>query len=95
MKKSLCLKNAPFFIFYFDRLQLQTTVPQICIDGLVQDWSISSALAMKILQSYTKPSIYTNWGKYGSSMFVYQSTLCIFFHILFRLELQTTTAKNI
>ena len=29
------------------------------IDGFVQDWSISSALAMEILQSCTKPSIYT------------------------------------
>ena len=28
------------------------------IDGLVQDCSISSALAMDILQSCTKPSIY-------------------------------------
>ena len=29
------------------------------IDGLVQDFSISSALAMEILQTYTKPSIWT------------------------------------
>ena len=28
------------------------------IDGLVQDYSIFSALAMEILQSYTKPSIW-------------------------------------
>ena len=28
-----------------------------CVDGLVQDCSISSALVMKILQSCTKPSM--------------------------------------
>ena len=28
-----------------------------CIDGLVQDCSISNAVALEILQSYTKPSI--------------------------------------
>ena len=31
---------------------------EIYINGLVQDYSISSALAMEILQSCTKPSIY-------------------------------------
>ena len=30
------------------------------IDGLVQDYSISSALAMEILQSCIKPSIYNH-----------------------------------
>ena len=33
------------------------TTHEELIDGLVQDCSISSALAMEILQSYTKPSI--------------------------------------
>ena len=28
------------------------------VDGLVEDYNISSALARDILQSYTKPSIY-------------------------------------
>ena len=28
-------------------------------DGLAQDCIISSALAMEILQSYTKPAVYT------------------------------------
>ena len=30
------------------------------IDGLVQDCSNSSALAMELLQSYTKPSIWSS-----------------------------------
>ena len=30
------------------------------IDGLVQDCSNSSALAMKLLQSCTKPSVFSN-----------------------------------
>ena len=30
------------------------------MEGFVQDYSISSALVMEILQSYTKPSIYSN-----------------------------------
>ena len=30
----------------------------VTINGLVHDCSISSVLAMEILQSYTKPSIY-------------------------------------
>ena len=34
------------------------TMHQIYIDGLVQDCSNSSALAMELLQSCTKPSIY-------------------------------------
>ena len=38
------------------------------IDGLVQDCSSSSALTMELLQSCTKPSIYTKllytWTKY-------------------------------
>ena len=31
------------------------------IDGLVQDCSISSALALEILQSYTEPLIRAMW----------------------------------
>ena len=31
---------------------------ELCIDGLVQDCSNSSALAMELLQSFTKPSVY-------------------------------------
>ena len=34
------------------------------IDGLVQDCSIFSALAMEILQSCTKPSIYSDYIKW-------------------------------
>ena len=39
-------------------LWLHVTNPVHQIDGLVQDCSISSALAMEILQSCTKPSKY-------------------------------------
>ena len=38
--------------------QICTDIFTILIDGLVEDCSISSALAMEILQSCTKPSIY-------------------------------------
>ena len=38
-----------------------TLAPNAYIDGLVQDCSISSALAMEIVQSSTKPSIYLEW----------------------------------
>ena len=37
-----------------DRLNSPSTP---CIDGLVQDCSNTSAIAMELLQSYTKPSI--------------------------------------
>ena len=30
-------------------------------DGLVQDCNIFSALAMELMQSYTKPSMYTHY----------------------------------
>ena len=40
-------------VFYVTYMLLHTYV-----HGLVQEYSISSALAMEILQSYTKPSIY-------------------------------------
>ena len=41
--------------------------PTVYLDGLVQDCSISSALAMKILKSCTKPSIKFDWnhGRWG------------------------------
>ena len=42
------------------RLSLDYTGPCIHINGLVQDCSISSALAMEILQSCTKPVYYFN-----------------------------------
>ena len=34
------------------------SVIQYIYDGLVQDWSNSNALAMELLQSCTKPSMY-------------------------------------
>ena len=39
-------------------------IPKLDIDGLVQDCSNSSALAMELLQSCTKPTI---WHILGSS----------------------------
>ena len=36
---------------------------QYYIDGLVQDYSNSSVLAMELLQSCAKPSIYAEWLK--------------------------------
>ena len=38
------------------------------INGLVQDCSNSSALAMELLQSYTKPSIYNSYGRDRSNV---------------------------
>ena len=38
------------------------------IDGLVQDCSNSSALAMGLLQSYTKPTVWCGYGQYQVSI---------------------------
>ena len=47
---------APALSIYFHYLQL-TYQPHLCINGSVQDCSISIANALEILQSCTKPSI--------------------------------------
>ena len=46
------------FLFYLESLEDWVHVIDGHIDGLVQDYSISIALAMEILQSCTKPLIY-------------------------------------
>ena len=38
------------------------------LDGLVQDCSISSVLAMEILQSCTKPPILQNWNPTSNTL---------------------------
>ena len=62
------------------------------IDGLVQDCSISIALAMEILQSCTKPSKYfviqwMSWSKWGNNhivlgIFLYAMN-CIYIYIMY------------
>ena len=59
-----------------------------CINGLVQDCNISSALAMEILQSCTNPSIFSfsvifqHWDDAGSWNLSSWRTRTPFFHIL-------------
>ena len=51
-----------------DHFVLQNFCGVSCISGLVQNFGISSALAMEILQSYSKPSISTaKFLKYNSN----------------------------
>ena len=45
-------------MFFYEWLPFWLFMSLKHIDGLMQDCSISSSLAMEILQSFTKPSIY-------------------------------------
>ena len=49
------------------------------IDGLVQDCSNSSALAVELLHSCTKPSIYSHMGQTHKNIFLMDCLYCFYF----------------
>ena len=67
-----------------------TKLPDANTDGLVQDCSISSTLAVEILQSYTNPSIYdSETNSYQMFPRTHQGAMLLFQQVFHRIVFVT------